>query len=128
MVQALPCIWERKDGEWTTPRRRARLGKRPRTARREAERAQRKNVHVREKLAASAEGGAPDRAIPVASASVVEGRARSVPCIQCGGELELRAHRAGDDPRGLLRVVSLVCRLCHTPRELWFRIEPVLPS
>ncbi len=85
------------------------------------ERALRKEVGVRERLAAAAPGGAADRPLVVASASVIEGRARSVPCIQCGGELDLRQHRAGS---GALRVVALVCRLCHAPREIWFKIEP----
>jgi hypothetical protein len=94
--------------------------KRPRTERRQAERALRKDVGARQRLAASGPGGAADRPLVVASASVIEGRARSIPCIQCGGELELRQHRA--EAAGLRRV-ELVCRLCHAPRDLWFRIE-----
>jgi hypothetical protein len=98
--------------------------KRPRTARRQAERAVRKQVVGRQKLVAAGPGGAADRAVKVTSASVVEGQARSMPCIQCGGELQLQDHRAGGDPQGQLRVVHLSCRLCHAPRAIWFRVEP----
>src|SRR5206468_3818445 len=87
--------------------------KRSRTERREAERALRKEVAARERLAAAAPGGARDRPIVVASASLVESVARSTPCIQCGGQLELRDHAAPPDGRGRLRVARLVCRLCH---------------
>ena len=95
--------------------------KRPRTERREAARALRKDIGARQRLVAAGPGGAADRPLLVASASVIEGRARSVPCIQCGGELDLRQHSAED---ATLRLVKLVCRLCHAPRELWFKIEP----
>jgi hypothetical protein len=102
--------------------------KRSRTERRETERALRKEVVSRERLAATAPGGAPDRPIVVATASVVESIARSTPCVQCGGELDLRDHAAPATAAGKLRRCRLVCRLCHAPRELWFSIEPVLPS
>ena len=93
--------------------------KRPRTQRREAERALRKDVAARQRLAASGPGGAADRPLVVSSASVIEGRARSVRCIQCGGELDLLQHRA----EGALRRVELACRLCHATRHLYFKIE-----
>jgi hypothetical protein len=99
--------------------------KRSRTARRETERALRRGVRERERLAALAPGGAPDRPLVVVSASLVEGQAQSTPCVQCGGELTLQSHTA---PAAQLRRVHLVCRRCHAPRELWFRLEPVLPS
>ena len=102
--------------------------KRPRTERRQAERALRKTVVDRERLAAAAPGGARDRAIPVPSASVIEPRALATRCVQCAGELELRQHAAPPDGGGTLRLVRLVCRLCHTPREIWFTIERPLPS
>jgi hypothetical protein len=94
--------------------------RRPRTQRRQAERALRKDVASRQQLAASGPGGAADRPLVVPSASVIEGRARSIPCIQCGGELDLRQHRAEG---AALRKLELVCRLCHAPRHLWFKIE-----
>ena len=94
--------------------------KRPRSERRAALRAQRKDIGARQRLVAAGPGGAKDRPLVVSSASVVEGRARAVPCIQCGGELDLQQHAA---PEATLRRVLLVCRLCHAPREIWFRID-----
>jgi len=97
---------------------------RPRRKRREQERALRKQVRRTEALAGELPGGAPDRPIDVTSASVVEGKARGTPCIQCGGELELRGDRATSTARGILREIALICRRCHAPRTLWYRIRP----
>jgi hypothetical protein len=97
--------------------------KRSRTERRETERALRKEVKERERLSAAAPGGGRDRPIIVPSASVVETMARSTPCVQCGGELELKDHAAPPEGQGKLRLARLVCRLCHAPREIWFAIE-----
>jgi hypothetical protein len=94
--------------------------KRPRTERRQAERALRKDVGARQKLVVAGPGGARDRPLVVSSASVIDGRARSIPCIQCGGQLDLLQHTAESSA---LRLVKLICRLCHAPREIWFRIE-----
>ena len=77
-----------------------------------------------EGLAGDFPGGSAQRPIDVASASVVEGKARATPCIQCGGDLELRGDRATSTARGVLREIALVCRRCHAPRTLWFRIAP----
>jgi hypothetical protein len=102
--------------------------KRSRTERREAQRALRKEVVERERLAAAAPGGGRDRPIVVTTASVIESMARSTPCVQCGGALELRDHAAPAEGQGKLRVARMVCRLCHAPRELWFAIEVPLPN
>jgi len=95
---------------------------RPRRKRREQERALRKEVRRTEALAGELPGGAPDRPIDVTSASVVEGKARGTPCIHCGGELDLRGDRATSTARGILREIAMICRRCHAPRTLWFRI------
>ncbi len=100
-------------------------GKRARTERRAGERALRREVGAREKLAARGPGGAAERAIVVSSASLVEVRARSTACVQCGGELELRSHNA---PSPGMRLARMVCRKCHAPREIWFRLEATLPA
>jgi hypothetical protein len=84
----------------------------------------RKLVRRTEALAGELLGGSPERPIDVGSASVVEGKARATPCIQCGGELEQRGDGATSTARGILREVALVCRRCHAPRTLWFRIAP----
>jgi len=101
---------------------------RPRRKRREQERALRKEVRRTEAVAVKLPGGSPDRPIDVAAASVVEGAARATPCIQCGGDLELRGDRATSTARGVLREVALVCRRCHAPRTIWFRIAPPAPN
>jgi hypothetical protein len=101
---------------------------RPRRARREQERALRKTVRQVQRLAGELPGGAPERAIEVASASVVELKARATPCLQCGGDLELRHDRASAAARGVLRELELACRRCHAPRTLWFRVAPSGPN
>ena len=50
-------------------------------------------------------GGDADWPIEVASASVVEVRARGTACVQCRGDLDLRGDRASSTPRGVLRQV-----------------------
>jgi hypothetical protein len=99
-------------------------GPRLRNKRREQERALRKQVRLTERLAGQLPGASPDRPIDVPSASVVEGRARATPCVQCEGDMELRGDRATSTARGILREIALACRRCHTPRTLWFRIAP----
>jgi len=84
----------------------------------------RKRVQRTETLAAELPGGSEERPIEVGSASVVEGKARATPCIQCGGDLELRGDRATSTERGVLRELALACRRCHAPRTWWFRVTP----
>lgn len=91
---------------------------RARTARRVLENKARKLVQHLEQLAAEAPGGSEERPIDVISSAVIEPRARATPCPQCGGELDVLEHEA---VRGL-RPVRVKCRLCHTPRTLWFRL------
>jgi hypothetical protein len=97
---------------------------RPRRERRANERELRKTVRDTERLARQLPGGAPDLPIEVDAPSVIEIRARETPCPQCGGELDVRGDRADSTARGVLRELSLICRLCHTPRTLWFRVIP----
>ena len=97
---------------------------RPRRKQREEDRTLRKLVRRTEGLAGELPGGSPQRPIDVASASIVEGKARATPCIQCGADLELRGDRATSTARGVLREIALVCRRCHARRTLWFRITP----
>ena len=77
-----------------------------------------------ERLARQLPGGTPESPIDVATPAVAEIKARGTPCPQCGGELELRGDSADTTPRGALRELRLVCRLCHAPRTLWFRLTP----
>jgi hypothetical protein len=85
-------------------------------------------VRLTEKAAGKLPGGSPERPIDVASASVIEGKARATSCVQCGGDLELRGDRATSTARGILREIGLVCRRCHAPRSLWFRVVPPSPN
>jgi hypothetical protein len=91
---------------------------------RDQQRVLRKLVKRTESLAAKLAGGSPQLPIDVRSASVVETKARSTPCIQCGGDLDLRNDSATSTERGILRELTLVCRRCHAPRTLWYRIAP----
>jgi hypothetical protein len=95
---------------------------RPRTKRREHERALRKGVRRIAALTKDLPGGAPNNAIDVASASIIESKARATACLQCEGTLELHQDRATSTPHGLLRELTLRCQRCHAPRTLWFRI------
>lgn len=101
--------------------------KRERTARRAMERDAEKLARARERVAATEPGGAPERPIELSSASQVEGRATSLRCLRCEGELKLREHRAIVHPvGGSLREVELRCAPCGHPRLVWFRVGPVL--
>jgi hypothetical protein len=102
--------------------------KRERTARRLSDRGMRKLVRDREKLAKLEAGGSPGRPIEVPTSAVIEGRARSVQCVQCEGQLdvvEMSATTWEGEPR---RIAHVRCRLCKTPRDLWYRITAPLPS
>lgn len=101
---------------------------RPRRERREQERALRKDVRKTELLARQLPGGTAADPIDVEAPAVAEVKARSTACPQCGGELEIVGDRADTSPRGVLREVRLVCRLCHAPRTLWFRVAPRAPN
>ena len=98
---------------------------RPRRQQREQQRALRKTVRQLERLAAEMPGGSPERPIDVASASVVETKARAIACVQCEAtELELRGDHATSTARGVLRELAMVCRQCHAPRTVWLRVAP----
>jgi hypothetical protein len=96
---------------------------RPRRQQRERQRSLRKTVRKIERLADEMPGGSPERPIDVASASVVETKARSMPCVQCGAVgMEIRGERATSTARGVLRELAMVCRRCHAGRAVWLRV------
>jgi hypothetical protein len=80
---------------------------------------------AREQLAALSPGGAPDRAIEVASASVIEVRAQAMPCPHCGGLYRILEHTR---PVPGVRQVDVACRYCGVPRTLWFKIAVREPN
>jgi len=96
--------------------------KRPRTARREAARNAVKLGRDRERLFAHEPGGGKERPIEIEAPSVVEVRARSVPCPLCSGDHEVVEHAAVATERGSLREARLRCRRCGSRRSLWFRL------
>jgi hypothetical protein len=106
----------------------ARSSPRARRHRREQDRALGKTVRRTQRLATELPGGAPERAIEIAATTVAEVRARATPCIHCAGELEIRRDSASSTPRGVLREIELLCRRCHAPRILWFRVVGVTPN
>ena len=67
-------------------------------------------------------GGSPARPLDVTSASVVEARAESEPCLRCGLVTRCSEHATFQGPNGLLRRVKLTCRSCGGERELYIRI------
>ncbi len=99
--------------------------KRPRVGRREAERAMKKLVQDKEKLALLSPGGAPERPMVVTSSAVIEPRVEGMACIQCGGQYRVKEH---DAPASGLRRVDATCRQCSAPRTLWFRLAPDDPN
>jgi hypothetical protein len=101
---------------------------RPRTQRREAARAKEKFARDREKLTRLEAGGAPERPIPLESASQVEVHARSLRCARCDAELRVEEHLAPTVGDQRLRLVRLRCDPCGARRDAWFRLEPRLPS
>jgi len=100
---------------------------RARTLRRAAQNDVRKLGQKLDRLEVELPGGSPARPVAVASASVVEVRARAERCLACEGELIIRAHeaeRGAPAGHGQLRRVDLACASCRRPRSLWLRIEP----
>jgi hypothetical protein len=96
--------------------------------RRAAERAAVSFAKDRVKLAELSAGGSAERPIVVETASVIEGLARDTRCAVCEAELELKDHDAVTVESASLRRVRLICRECHTPRLLWYRIVPRAPN
>jgi hypothetical protein len=96
--------------------------------RRAAERAAVSLAKDRVRLAELEPGGAPERPIVVDSASVVESRARDTRCAVCEAGLELADHDVVAHAGASLRRTRLVCKECHTPRVIWFRIAPPMAN
>jgi hypothetical protein len=95
-------------------------GKRPRTARRVAERDARKLVRDKERLLLLEPGGSQERPIEVTSTAVIEVRVEQLPCVQCN-EPQYRVREHVSVAAGLRRL-DIICRNCGAPRSLWFRI------
>ncbi len=107
------------------------MAKRARAERRLAEREAEKLARARLRLAALEAGGSPERPIELASASVVEPHASSLPCAACGASgvrVEDHSVRTSTDGGGLVRAVRLYCPRCGVRRDVFFRIREDRPS
>jgi hypothetical protein len=100
----------------------------PRGQRRAAERAAVKLAKDRVRLAELEPGGSAERPLVVDSAAVIEPRAKDTRCAVCESALDLEDHEVVTEAGQSLRRVRLVCKLCHTPRTLWFRLERPMPN
>jgi hypothetical protein len=96
----------------------------PRAARRAVAREVEKLLERRDKLAELSPGGAPERAVPVESASLVEPMARSTPCARCGGAVRVDEHVVRVVAGRSLRVAVVSCVACGSRRELFYVIAP----
>lgn len=102
--------------------------RRPRTERRERERAADKLADAREKLARLEAGGAPDRPLGVTSASVMEPRVRAEPCLRCNAAVRIDDHRAAVVGQRRLRIVRAKCSHCGAVRDWYFQLTSDLAS
>ena len=80
-------------------------------------------MQAKRKLLALEPGGSPEHPLDVATAAVIEPKAKSTRCPRCDEPLEVEAHEAHTGERGRLREVALACRFCGERRALWFRIS-----
>lgn len=100
---------------------------RPRTQRRETERASSKLQRAREQLFRLEPGGLPERPLHVVSAAVIDVQAQSVPCPICQSRHDLVEHIALTVAGERLREARLRCRQCGSARSMWFVIRPAAP-
>lgn len=90
--------------------------------RRAQARAEEKLVRKREKLAKLEAGGSPDFPIEVVSASVVEPKAKSMPCPRCLVPCRIEEHAAQTIDGKRLRIARVQCGQCGERRSIYFRI------
>ena len=98
------------------------MAKRKRTVRREEDKATSKLAKDLERLWRIEPGATAARAIPLASSSEVEVRARGLRCPVCQGEVRLLAHTAETIEGARLRVAAVECSVCRRGRSLYFRL------
>jgi hypothetical protein len=80
----------------------------------------------RERLAQLEAGGTPEHPIVVVSASLVEPKARALPCIACGAAVRLEDHAAKTIRGAALRLAHTSCAMCEHERTIYFTISPPL--
>lgn len=105
------------------------MKRKPRTPReRTQRRAGRALAEAKERLFQLELGGTPARPIEVASASVIEPHALSMPCPRCDGTHDLVEHAAITVDGVRLREVRLACRQCGSRRAVYFRLREERPN
>ncbi len=83
---------------------------------------------ARERLARLEPGGTPTHPVDVDSASQIEVRAESTPCLRCQGPYRIDEHTAEHLEGERVRVVSVHCHHCGARRVIYFRVRPPMPS
>ena len=97
-----------------------------RKERRAAARLTAKDLRERERLTRLERGGTPERPIEVVSASLVEAKARSIPCPLCGQAVRIDEHAARTLGGVPLRLVHVACPMCGHARIVYFVLRPSL--
>lgn len=95
---------------------------RPRTLLRRQRVVSEKLVRAKNALLDLEPGGRPNHPLEVATAAVIEPKAKSVVCPRCDEPFDIESHEAHTTEQGRLREVKLRCRTCSGTRSLWFRI------
>jgi hypothetical protein len=92
------------------------------------QRLDRELVLARERLARLEAGGTAARPIDVESASQIEVRAESTPCLTCQGPYRIDEHTAEHLEGEQVRVLRVHCHHCGARRVMYFRVMPSAPS
>src|SRR5437016_2191197 len=100
----------------------------PRALRRAEARHDAKVARDRQRHASLEPGGSPERPIAVATAALVEPKARAAPCVVCGGSARLEDHAASSVAGLPLRLARMHCPACGHRRTIHFVIRPDLPN
>jgi hypothetical protein len=82
-------------------------------------------VAARERLARLSPGGAAELPLDVESASQIEVRAESTPCLVCQGPYRVDEHTAERIGGRDVRVVRVHCHHCGAHRVMYFRTLPI---
>ena len=77
-----------------------------------------KHLEQKDKLATLSPGGAPERPIEVATASLIEPMARASRCARCEAAVRVEEHVV----EGALRVARVSCVGCGSRRAIYYRI------
>jgi hypothetical protein len=99
---------------------------RPRTERRQRERALEKELARRVRAFEQEPGGSPSRPIDVAAANIVEQRAGSVCCPRCGLRMQIEEHKATVIDGSRLREVCLSCGPCRYRAARYYRVTSMV--